>query len=187
MWMVVGHWLFLLLQPPKGCISPSGRSRHWLPGTGGDRILLPAEGWSRGIRSGSKHATRRWHGRAVGTYPDAGEAEPAQRELLLKRTPGNDGAAGVDGPPPGGRGRACRNCDVCDVPLDRRFVPRRVVDGPFDPNVVRCDRDEMRPVAHRHQRGDCVRPGCGVDVRAGPAAVPLWSIHVEEESGLAVA
>jgi len=31
--------------------------------------LLPAEGWSRGIRSGSKHATRRWHGRAMGTYP----------------------------------------------------------------------------------------------------------------------
>ena len=71
--------------------------------------------------------------------------------------------------------------------VDGRLLPRRVVDGPFDPNVVRGDRDEMRPVVDWDERGDCVRAVGGVDIRTGPAAVPLRAVNVEEESGLAVA
>src|SRR3954451_8141010 len=105
---------------------------------------------------------------------------------LVQGTSGHDGAAGVDRPPPGGRGGACRNCDVCDVPHDGRLLPRRVVDGPFDPDVVRGDRDEMRRGVDWDGRGHAVGGVGGVDIRPAPAAVPLRAVNVEEESGLAV-
>jgi len=40
----VWPWLTLVLQPLEGCVSPSGRSRHWLPGTTGDRVSPAGQG-----------------------------------------------------------------------------------------------------------------------------------------------